>query len=295
MKIVVAHKSPDLDAISSIWLIKSFLPGWEKAVLSFVPAGSKMQGTYEAFGEVIERVDGNEVIHVDTGLGKLDHHQTDDTSICASSLTLDFVLKSQKVKFHDNKTEALKRMIKVIVEHDHFKELERSDVTADYHEFELDGILEGLEYQFPQEDARNSEFIMLCLNAILHNMENKIWAENELKEKGIEFDTKWGKAIGVETINDLTLKLAQKKGYNIAVRKDPHNGKVRIKARPKTRENSVEIDLTPVFEKLRSMDADASWFLHVSRKMLLNGSSKNPEMKGSKLTLHEVIDVLKNL
>jgi hypothetical protein len=43
------------------------------------------------------------------------------------------------------------------------------------------------------------------------------------------------------------------------------------------------------------MDTEASWFLHVSKRMLLNGSSKNPNMKGSKLSLSDVVEVLQNL
>ena len=58
---------------------------------------------------------------------------------------------------------------------------------------------------------------------------------------------------------------------------------------------SLDIDLTPVYEKVKELDPEASWFLHASKRMLLNGSSKNPEMRGSKLSLDEVIDVLKNI
>ena len=42
MKIVVTHTSPDMDAITSVWLIKKFLPGWETATVRFVPAGERI-------------------------------------------------------------------------------------------------------------------------------------------------------------------------------------------------------------------------------------------------------------
>ncbi len=57
----------------------------------------------------------------------------------------------------------------------------------------------------------------------------------------------------------------------------------------------MDIDLTPVYKKLSKMDPDATWFLHISKRMLLNGSSKNPSMKGSRLTLSEVVEVLQNV
>jgi hypothetical protein len=83
-------------------------------------------------------------------------------------------------------------------------------------------------------------------------------------------------------------------GYTVSVRKDPSVGFIRIKALPDKRGgDSLNIDLTETYDKLKSMDPDSSWFLHASKRMLLNGSSKNPEMKGSKLTLEQVIEVLK--
>ena len=69
-----------------------------------------------------------------------------------------------------------------------------------------------------------------------------------------------------------------------------------FKAKPKKRgekSENLNIDLTPVYEQLKKRDPDATWFLHVSKRMLLNGSSKNPKMRGSKLALRGVIEVLK--
>ena len=42
MKIIVTHASPDMDAITSVWLIRKFLPGWEDAKIQFVPAGERI-------------------------------------------------------------------------------------------------------------------------------------------------------------------------------------------------------------------------------------------------------------
>ena len=76
----------------------------------------------------------------------------------------------------------------------------------------------------------------------------------------------------------------------MVVRKDPRKGYVRIKARPESK-----VDLTLVFEKLSKMDPDATWFLHISKKMLLNGSVKNPKMRPTKLKLGDIIKVLEGL
>ncbi|OGH21538.1 MAG: hypothetical protein A2958_02300 [Candidatus Levybacteria bacterium RIFCSPLOWO2_01_FULL_38_13] len=330
MKYIVTHSSPDLDAITSVWLIKRFLQGWEDAVCQFVPAGERSgNGKWQmANGKSpIEKIGDDEIIHVDTGLGPLDHHQTADTNVCAASLTLDFIkrtINNQQSTINKEKLEALKRMVKVVVDIDHFKEVFWKDPTADYHEFSLVGILDGLKVMKPDQDDYYLKFVMQCLDAILHQFENRIWAEQEIKDNGKVFNTRFGKGIGFETINDTVIKLSQKMGYVIAVRKDPRKGYVRVKAMPSQAQNSKlvppakpsrrreaslwrsavatlgktqdsDIDLTLAYEKLKKMDPEATWFLHVGRKMLLNGSVKNPKMRPTKLSLSDIIKVLEKI
>lgn len=309
MKIIVTHTSPDMDAITSVWLIKKFLPGWESAIVKFVPAGERIDsGKWKNANETspVEHIEDDEVIHVDTGLGPLDHHQTASDKVCGASLSWDYVqaknealrLRSgQEFKIQNEKTkdkiEAISRMIKVIVEIDHFKEVFWKDPTADHHEFDLTSILDGLKFQFPNQDDYYVEFISKGLDAVLHEFENRIWAEKEIRENGKKFETRFGKGIGFEIINDSVIKLSQKMGYVIVARKDPRKGYVRIKAVPTT--DKVNIDLTSAYEKLKKLDPDATWYLHISKKMLLNGSVKNPKMRASKLEIEEIIKVLEKI
>jgi len=294
MKIIVTHSSPDMDAITSVWLIKKFLPNWNDASVKFVPAGERLRGVNQESriknqGEndsAIEHIGDDEVVHVDTGLGPLDHHQTASDKVCGASLTFDFV----KDHISKHNIEAVERMVKVIVEIDHFKEVFRKDALLDYHEFDLASILDGLKLQFPGQDDLYVIEVSKGLDAVLHGFENRIWAEKEIKENGKKFETKFGKGIGFETINDSVVKLSQKMGYAIAVRKDPRKGYVRIKVRPDSK-----IDLTLACEKLRKIDPDATWYLHISKKMLLNGSVKNPKMRPTTLSLEKIIKVLESV
>lgn len=329
MKIVVTHSSPDMDAITSVWLVKKFLPNWNDAEVRFVPAGERLQGrgpvapssrptssvasslrsldgtpsSRATPSDPVEVIGGNEVIHVDTGLGPLDHHQTASDTVCGASLTWEFIRRQrtedrkrtfgdgrQKTQKEKDKEEAVERMVKVVVDIDHFKEVFRKEALADYHEFDLASILDGIKLQFPNQDDYYVEFISKCLDAVLHEFENRIWAEKEIKENGIKFETREGIGMGFETINDSVVKLAQKMGYAIVARKDPRKGYVRIKVRPDSK-----IDLTLACEKLRKIDPDATWYLHVSRKMLLNGSVKNPKMRPTKLKIDEIIKVLEKI
>ena len=318
MKIIVTHNSPDMDAITSVWLIKKFLPNWSEASIKFVPAGERLRGVNQESGIknqgedreknhnslfiihdfVIERIGEDEVIHVDTGLGPLDHHQTASDKVCGASRTWDYIriqnsefrIQNDKIK---SRIDAVSRMVKVVVDIDHFKEVFRKDPLSDYHEFDLAGILDGLKLQFPNQDDYYVEFVSKSLDAVLHEFENRIWAEKEIAQNGHEFATRFGKGIGFETINDSVIKLAQKMGYAIVLRKDPRKGYVRIKAVPS--DGKTNIDLTLICEKLSKMDPDATWYLHISKKMLLNGSVKNPKMRPSKLSLDQIIKVLEKV
>lgn len=295
MKIIVTHSSPDMDAITSVWLLKRYLPGWEDAQVKFVPAGERLSNSKDK-GAVIEAIGENKVVHVDTGLGPLDHHQTQSDKVCGASLTWDYVrkesenFKNQKSERVKDKIEAISRMVKVIVDVDHFKEVFWKDSVADYHEFSLVNILDGLKLQRPGEDQYYVDFVTQSLDAVLHEFENRIWAEQEIKENGKEFQTSKGQSIGFETLNDTVIKLAQKMGYVLVARKDPRKGYVRIKANPDS-----DIDLTLAYEQFKKIDPDATWFLHVSKRMLLNGSVKNPKMRPTKLNLTEIISVLERI
>ncbi len=293
--------SPDWDAITSVWLIKKYLSGWQDAEVRFVPAGQRLGGKDSALkpreGDPIQKIGEDDVIHVDTGLEPLDHHQTQDTNVSAASRTWEYVL-SQLAHAHDHITEehkeAVSRIVKVVVATDHFKEVFWHDAAADHYEFSLLGALEGLKYEKPGQDTHYMAFGIVCLNALTAAFENRIWAEREISEKGIKFETKYGKGIGFETINDTVLKLSQKMGYILVVRKDPRKGYIRIKTLPDQKDKKG-IDLTSAYEQLKKMDPDATWFLHISKKMLLNGTPKNPKMVPTKLSLKEIIKVLERV
>lgn len=301
MKIIVTHAASDWDAIGSVWLIKSFLPGWQEAVIKFVPAGTRFGDAKGYHGDdkndPAELIGEDEIIHVDTGLGPLDHHQTSDQAVCAATRTWDYVRTENEKSGSPLRKEhqaAISRIVQIILQDDHFREVFWADPLADYHEFSLVGVLEGLKFQKPDQDDLYVSFGSTCLDALTHTFESRIWAEKEIAENGIAFEIDKGKAMAFETVNDNVIKLAQKMGYVLVIRKDPRKSYVRIKARPASGKDD-DIDLTAAYEKLKVVDSKATWFLHVSKKMLLNGTPKNPAMVPTTMTLQEIIDVIKSI
>jgi hypothetical protein len=273
MKTIVTHIGPDLDAITSTWLIKTYFPGWEEAAMAFVPAGTTLKG--------MSPDEDPEIIHTDTGFGRFDHHQT-DADTCAS------VLVYEEIKRQRGPDRALERMVAVVNDIDHFREVFFPNPTADYWDFSLVAVIDGWRVIHADNPVKIVSLGMDALDAVYKTFQNKIWAEKEIAEKGLEFKTPWGKAVAVETVNDEVVHLGQKSGYALVVRKDPAKGYLRIKALPKE-----EIDLEKAYQLLKEHDPEATWFLHASHHMILNGSSKNPAMRPSKLTIREVAEILK--
>lgn len=274
MKTIVTHIGPDLDAITAIWLVKSHFPGWEEASIAFVPAGKTLGGTPPD--------DNPDVIHVDTGMGRFDHHQS-DADICAAQLIYNHVKKTK------GEDPAMSRMLAIVNEVDHFREVFFPNPTADFWDYSLVAAIDGWRLLFPDNPIKIVSLGMEALDGIYKTFQNKVWAEKEMKEKSIEFETKWGKAFGIETTNDEVVHLGQKMGFAIVLRRDPRKGYVRIKSLPKD-----DIDLTQVYNTLKEKDQKATWFLHASRHMILNGSAKNPDMKPTTLTLEQIINVIKS-
>lgn len=274
MKTIVTHIGPDLDAITSVWLVKKFFRGWGEAVLAFVPAGNTLKG--------MEPDSDPEILHVDTGFGKFDHHQT-NADTCASKLIY------EEIVLTNGDDEALFRMIALVNETDHFREVFYPNATADYWDFSIIAQIDGWRLLYSEDPLKVVALGMDSLDGIYKTFQNKIWAEKELSQ-GTEFNTKWGKAIALETTNDEVVHLGQKKGFALVIRKDPRKGYLRIKSLPKS-----EIDLEPIYNKLKEDEPEASWFLHASHHMVLNGSSKNPTMKPSRRPLSEIVETIKKI
>ncbi len=277
MKTIVTHMSVDLDAIASSWLIRSFMPEWEDADVAFVASGKLWEDT---------PVDSDpNVLYVDTGLGRFDHHQTTERTCATKRVFTHLVEKGfvpQKLQ------RGLERLVQLITDLDHFGEVSYPEAGADRYDLMLHQLIGSLKY-VKNSDAKTVEAVMPLLDAALQVFVSKVRAEDEIRQ-GFVFQSKWGKSLVMNTANHEAMKLAQKMGYTLVVTKDPEKGYVRIKIPP-----YVTRDLTPLYEKITVQDAKASWFFHVSRHMLLNDSSQNPDAVPSALSSKQLIEIIRVL
>lgn len=277
-KTIVTHINPDLDALSSVWLIRRYLPGFqgEDVSYAFVPAGKTLRD---------EPVDSQpDIIHVDTGRGVFDHHQIAE-KLCAFMQIYKYFAKNNILAVYD--VEPLKRMSAVINDYDNFAEVYYPDVTADYQLFQLDSIISGFVHAGLPDDKK-VEVALPMFDGLLQIMKNKIKAEKNIGE-GVVFETKaFGKSIMMENSNNDSMKYAQKCGYRLVARKDSKVGNIRIVCLP-----DDSLDLTPIYEEIKRQDTVGTWFFHQSKHMLLNGSLVNPTMVPSPLTTEQILAILR--
>ncbi len=282
-KTLVTHHSPDLDAITSVWLFKRFdSEHFADAHVMFVDQGT----TLDNFTIEQNNLDPTEIVHVDTGLGEFDHHQADRgmQMVCATTLVFDYLLKHYKDLVDD---QALVHLVAYVNDIDHFQEIHWPETAQFRFNFMIQELIHGMEFTTPRTDESQLYFGMQCLDSAYAALTQYFKALEIIKQSGQPFTVAGQKALAVETSNDEVVKLAQKQGFVVAVRKDPDLGNVRIKVRPDS-----DIVLDKLAEAIKSVDHIGHWYYHPSGKMLLNGSNKNRSQTASPLTLAQVIEIL---
>ncbi len=276
MKIIVSHFNPDLDSAFAIWLVRRFLPGWKKAELKFVPAGETWENKPPD--------DNSEILHLDTGLGRFDHHQSDEDTCASILIWEEILLQSEKIK--DWQKKAVERILKIVNEVDHARFLAWPEPESDNWDFHLYQILGGLVGNFKDRPEKAIEMTLPVIDGLFRVFGEKVEAEEVIKN-GLEFKTKWGKGIGFMTENAEVQYLALKKGFSLVVKKRPKSGHLGLYG-----SWQKGVDLEQVFEKLTKKDPKADWFLHASGCLVLNGSRSNSKMKPTNLDLETVIKLL---
>jgi hypothetical protein len=284
MQLLVTHATPDIDAITSVWLFKRFDgERFADAKVTFVRAGETL--THEAQEQL--GYAGAQVTHVDTGNGEFDHHQAERgmKRTCASEIIYHH-LSLQHPDLKENW--ALQQIIEYVLMDDHFEDYFWPDAASERYLFTLRGILHGHENLQLHDDDEQLNFGMKMLDGIYASLRERRNAMDIFSE-GKQFDTMWGRAIAFETSNQSILRYAQLRGFNLVIQKDPKIGNIRIKAAPRP-----EIDLTPLHKAILAADHTGTWFFHEGRHMLLNSWRKGSKDVPTPLSLDQAIAIAKS-
>jgi hypothetical protein len=283
-KTIVIHHAPDLDAIGGVWLFTRFLSQeFASAKVLFVNSGDSLSDSEIAKN----KLDPNDIYHVDTGKGPLDHHTPEKSGkdICATSLVFDYI---QNRHLEISQDKALKSIIDFITQVDHFGEVYWPDATNARYSFMIHELIRGQELADQHSDDQQLQFGLQCLDNAYNVLVQQHKAAEILDSQGTVFSIRAGKCLAISSKNDDVIKLAQKRGISMVIKKDPTLGSVRIKARPDS-----QINLDKLYTAILAQDTIGSWYNHPSGKMLINSSRKMTAQKPTPLSLETIIDLVK--
>ena len=189
IRLLITHQNPDEDAIAACWLFMGFGgQPFTSAELYFVPAGETISDeTLRAKG-----VDRDETVHVDTGMGPYDHHQPDNTLHDSATERVYNYLAFGNSAIKEDK--ALKRMVAVITDIDHFGNCWWPEAANDRYNFMLEELLRGLRGARSFTDHELVNFGIICLDGIYNRFKSII------RQNKISFP--WG---GILNVNGVKL------------------------------------------------------------------------------------------
>lgn len=270
MKTLVTHINPHLDDIAGIWLLKKFHPQFRDARIEFVSASHDLAAKAENKGKVF----------VGTGGGEFDEHK-EGMDTCAGTLVYEY-LKKEK---HIPENEVLRGALDSLTEWNRLIDTGRAP-DCQMSEFSVQAFIRNRD----NSDKSSEQAVELgieILERILVVLKRK---QESLKdwENKIEFQTKFGKSIAVisETVDR---EFCKERGGDLFLMYHPKHKGVQFFT------PSFEIDLQPIYEKVKALDPAASWFLHQSHHMVICSSSSAPDSKPTKLTFEELIKVAKEV
>ncbi len=263
-EIIVGHLAPDLDCLTAIWILVRF-GNVHNAKLVFVPAGTTLHDAPPDSDPCI--------IHVDTGGGRFDHHDRSDLSLSASELVRRFVVPDDA---------PLKRLV------DRVTQLDNVTVPSEQRSafFNINDLINGYNALFPNYPHHVAQAMMPNLDAWYEHEVRQLRLERAFAQR-LEFDTRWGLGIAMQSDDGGSSRLAYSRGAVLYAYRDGR-GYMGIAAQSRS-----DVDLEPIYFDLQRVDSSADWFLHPNRRLLLCGTPKAPPRQRSRLSLEELVNVIK--
>jgi hypothetical protein len=268
MKTLVTHLRPHLDDICAIWLFKKYQPDFKEAKIEFVPLSTT----------ALEETDDR--IFLGTGRGRFDEHKG-DVEDCATSLVWKFLVKDGFAPKDESEFKAQE----VLVEWSRLIDLGRAPLQ-EFGEFSVQAFIRPKE-----EDEKSSlkavEMGDWILDQILDRLIDKQLDLKDWKDH-IGFTTKFGKSYAVKS-DTIGRPFCKEQGGDLFLIYKPKNGNVQYFT------PSMEIDLEPIYKKLKELEPKSNWYLHQSHHMVLSGPTSKTDGDQTKLTFEQLIEAAKSI
>lgn len=271
MPTIVTHLNPHLDEVVCVWMVRRFLPRWNKCVVKYIPTNPK--------GGNVKAPDRDpNTMYIGVGRGKFDEHKGNlDES--ATTLVYKFLIGEKKIKLNLIEKAALQELVAFANDEDHGKH-----ITNAHSEFSF----AAANAFMPKAGLKSAAILdagSAYLDGVFECLKEKHTLERDWK-KIKKFKTSWGSAIAIQTeVSPKTvLRRAAKDGVHIAVVLNPKNKFRSIRAVPES-----QADFTAAFERAHATEPKAEWYLHHSKKMLICGSDVASNLTLSKMSLDKLI------
>lgn len=269
-KTLITHINPHLDDIAAIWLYKKIHPEFKEALIEFISAtNDKLENTEDK-------------VYVGVGRGEFDEHKGDKED-CATSLVYKNGLKVAPVNPGTPLEEAEFKAMEELVEWVRLDDLGKLEIK-DYPDFSIPAWIRSTDSN-KESSQKTVELGVEILERILRVLKQKHLAEKEWEGK-IEFETSFGKSFAIKG-KAIDRSFCRDKGGDLFLMYDPENKWTQYFT------PSFEIDLEPIYVKVKELDSEADWFLHQSHHMVICGSNSSPESKVTKLSFEELIEAAK--
>lgn len=267
---IVTHISPHLDEVVGVWLFKKFDLEFKDSKVEFL-----------SDARVVDETKQEDTIYLGVGRGKFDEHKG-DLEDCAASL----VWKDLKARGLGSLDKIELAAIEELVEWTKVVDLGRLPEEK-YGDFSVPAFIRPRDSS-PESSLRAIELGGEILDRILVVLEEKHHSLKDWEER-IEFESKFGKSYAVRS-KYINRAFCNTQDGDLYLMYDPENEHIQFYT-----PNRVNLDLEPIYEKMKGIDPDASWFLHQSHHMVICGSGSRPEFVKSKLSFEELIGVVKNI
>ncbi len=270
---IITHKSPHLDDITGIWLLKRLLPKWSEARVRFITADMKKKAK-----------NTSEKVYVGVAQTEFDEHKG-NLKDSATTLVWKFCKKQRECKLSALEKRAMQELVEYVDDEDHGLYF-----VKDNREFMIGAVLTYMSDSDSKGSGAAVKFGMDYLDGVFAGLKEKqILVRDWARRK--EFKTKWGRGVAVSTkvSSKVLARVAYSKGYKLFIYRNLKSKYTSIKAQNKSR-----VDLTSAYNKVKEIETKAEWYLHHSKKMLICGSDVAANLYLSKLPLKKIIDLVKS-
>lgn len=270
MKTIVTHQLPHFDEVCAVWLFKRLAPDFSDAKVVFL---ANIEKPYNG----ISSDSDPDVVYVGIGRGRFDEHKGQRTE-CSATLVWKWIKEMGYAPKDDVEARAIERLMEYA-----FKEDTGMLRAGERYDFEAPTIIKGLNGSLGSDATMDVGISMV--DGIVNILEFREMFKKDWSDR-IEFDTIWGKGVGLETDLHSGSDYAYSQGFVILVSRDSE-GSAAFRAQADS-----DVDLTEAYEKLKEVDEGADWYLHHGKRMLICGKKYNPDARLSKLQLKDLIRII---